>query len=155
MLALDRFDLALLAAIQQDAARTNAQLGEIICLSPSQVSRRLQTLRETGYIEGTVAVLSARALGLRVGSYVLVTLHSHAEAAGASFRELVRSLPEVLECCSLTGDADYLLKIRTTDLDRYSDLLNHKLLRNKAVATVRSSIILEEVKTTNALPLPI
>lgn len=152
-MALDAPDVRILTAIQRRADLTNSELGQIACLSPSQASRRLERLKREGYVEAVVARLDARRLGLTVTAFVTVSLRSHAEEQAEAFHKLVREQDEILECSSVTGDSDYLLKVRTTDLDRFNELLTRTLLRHPAVATVRSSITLAEIKSTGALPI--
>lgn len=151
---LDPYDLRILAVLQERGDLTHGELAERVHLSASQCSRRIQRLRENGYIDRTVTILNADKLGLGVTAYVQVTLRAHAEASGQAFHERMRRMPEVLECCAVTGDADYLIKVRTTSLKRFSDFLNEAFMRDTAVvATVRSSIVLDAVKSTTALPL--
>jgi Lrp/AsnC family leucine-responsive transcriptional regulator len=151
---LDGFDLKLLAEVQRDGALTHAELSERVHLSASQCSRRLQRLQAIGVIDHYAAMLSRERLRLGVAAYVMVTLKSHAEEILESFRARILALPEVLECAKVTGDSDYLLKVVTTDLARYNDILTEKLLRSPEVGVVRSSIVLQEVKSTSQLPLP-
>src|SRR6185503_20487681 len=94
---LDAFDLRLLAELQQDGRLTNAELGEMVHLSASQVSRRVQRLIESGYIERFQAVLSRQKLGIGLTAYCMVTLKIHAGDSMQAFHERVRSLPEVME----------------------------------------------------------
>ena len=71
-----------------------------------------------------------------------------------AFHERVRALPEVLECQSLTGEADYVLKVAVADLKRFADFMSEHLMKAPEVANIRSSIVLESIKETNAYPLP-
>jgi len=151
--ALDGFDLKLLAELQQDGRLTNAELGERVHLSASQVSRRVQRLIEEGYIERFQAVLSRQKLGLGLTVYCMVTLKIHAGDSMQAFHERVRSLPEVMECQSLTGEADYVLKIVVADLKRFSDFMSEHLMKAPEVANIRSSVVLESIKETAAYPL--
>ena len=151
--ALDGFDLKLLAELQQDGRLTNAELGERVHLSASQVSRRVQRLIEVGYIERFQAVLSRQKLGLGLTVYCMVTLKIHAGDSMQAFHERVRSLPEVMECQSLTGEADYVLKIVVADLKRFSDFMSEHLMKAPEVANIRSSVVLESIKETAAYPL--
>ena len=152
--ALDSFDLRLLNALQGDAQLTNAELAERVRLSPSQISRRVQRLEQDGYVARRVVLLSAEKLGLGVSAYVTVVMRSHAESEIKSFRERLLRLPEIQECCKIAGDADYLLKIITHDLQSYNRIITEYLLKAPEVASVRSSIVLEEIKRTTELPLP-
>ena len=150
---LDQFDLKLLDALQRDGRLTNAELGEIVHLSASQVSRRVQRLIETGYIARFQAVLNRQKLGLGLTAYCLVTLKIHGGDSMLAFHERVRALPEVLECQSLTGEADYLLKVAVTDLKRFADFMSEHLMKAPEVANIRSSIVLESIKESNAYPI--
>ncbi|MEZ5831317.1 MAG: Lrp/AsnC family transcriptional regulator [Dongiaceae bacterium] len=150
---LDGFDLKLLSELQQDGRLTNAELGERVHLSASQVSRRVQRLIEDGFIERFQAVLSRQKLGLGLTVYCLVTLKIHAGDSMQAFHERVRALPEVVECQSLTGEADYLLKIVVKDLKRFSDFMSEHLMKAPEVANIRSSVVLESVKETGAYSL--
>ena len=150
---LDGFDLKLLAELQTDGRLTNAELGERVHLSASQVSRRVQRLIDEGYIERFQAVLSRQKLGLGLTVYCMVTLKIHAGDSMQAFHERVRSLPEVMECQSLTGEADYVLKIVVADLKRFSDFMSEHLMKAPEVANIRSSVVLESIKETAAYPL--
>jgi Lrp/AsnC family leucine-responsive transcriptional regulator len=151
---LDDFDLRLLQALQLDGRTTHSDLAERVRLSPSQISRRVQKLEQQGFIDRHVALLNSEKLGLDVRAYVMIVMRSHAETEIKTFRERLLRLPEVQECCKITGDADYLLKITTSDLKSYNRILTEYLLKAPEVASVRSGIVLEEIKNTTALPLP-
>jgi len=153
-LGLDGFDLKLLAELQQDGRLTNAELGERVHLSASQVSRRVQRLIDEGFIERFQAVLSRQKLGIGLTVYCLVTLKIHAGDSMQAFHERVRALPEVMECQSLTGEADYVLKIVVADLKRFSDFMSEHLMKAPEVANIRSSVVLESIKETRAYALP-
>jgi Lrp/AsnC family leucine-responsive transcriptional regulator len=150
---LDGFDLKLLAELQQDGRLTNAELGERVHLSASQASRRVQRLIDEGFIERFQAVLSRQKLGIGLTVYCLVTLKIHAGDSMQAFHERVRTLPEVMECQSLTGEADYVLKIVVADLKRFSEFMSEHLMKAPEVANIRSSVVLESIKETNAYPL--
>jgi Lrp/AsnC family leucine-responsive transcriptional regulator len=151
---LDGFDLKLLAELQRDGRLTNAELGERVHMSASQVSRRVQRLIDEGFIERFQAVLSRQKLGIGLTVYCMVTLKIHAGDSMQAFHERVRSLPEVMECQSLTGEADYVLKIVVADLKRFSDFMSEHLMKAPEVANIRSSVVLESIKETAAYPLP-
>jgi Lrp/AsnC family leucine-responsive transcriptional regulator len=154
-LRMDKMDRRLLALLQEDASLSHIEIGEKVHLSASQCSRRLQRLQQEGYIAKQVALLDSEKLGLQVEAYVTVTLTSHVAGAATAFHERVRRHPSILECCGLTGDADYLLHVVTENLAAFSALINDHLLGEGHVATVRSSIVLTRIKRTTALPLPV
>ncbi len=151
--AWDGFDLRLLSALQANAALTNAELGGLIGLSASQVSRRRQRLEEAGVIKRYRAALDPEALGLTVTAYVGVTLGAHSRENARKFRNMVTAMPEVQEAYTLTGDVDYMLKIVVPDLKKLSRIINDDLLPQEAVQHVRSSIAMETLKDDNLLPL--
>lgn len=151
---LDGFDLKLLAELQHEGRLTNAELGDRVHLSASQVSRRVQRLIDEGFIERFQAVLSRQKLGLGLTVYCLVTLKIHAGDSMQAFHERVRALPEVVECQSLTGEADYVLKIVVADLKRFSDFMSEHLMKAPEVANIRSSVVLESIKETGSYAIP-
>jgi len=151
--ALDGFDVKLLAALQDSAALTNAELGAIINLSASQVSRRRNKLEDAGVIRRYRAALDPEALGLTVTAFVGVTLGAHSRENARKFRNMVKAMPEVQEAHTLTGDLDYMLKIVVADLKALSRVINDELLPQEAVNNVRSSIAMETLKDDNLLPL--
>ena len=151
--ALDGFDVKLLAALQDNAALTNAELGTIINLSASQVSRRRTKLEDAGIIRRYRAALDPEALGLTVTAFVGVTLGAHSRENARKFRNMVKAMPEVQEAHTLTGDLDYMLKIVVADLKALSRIINDELLPQEAVNNVRSSIAMETLKDDNLLPL--
>ncbi len=152
-IALDGFNVKLLAALQSNAALTNAELGDVIGLSASQVSRRRAKLEETGVIRGYRAALDPEALGLTVTAFVGVSLGAHSRENARRFRTMVKAMPEVQEAHTLTGDLDYMLKIVVSDLKALSRIVNDELLPQEAVQHVRSSIAMDTLKDDNLLPL--
>jgi len=151
--SLDSFDRRILAELQAQGDLGPAELSERINLSASQCSRRLQRLKVEGYIERTVALLSHDQLNLSVSAYVLITLRSHDPEGIEAFQKLVRSNPEILECASTTGEADFVLRVCTRDLASYNTFLTQKLLRSSEVANAHTNIVLHQYKDTTELPL--
>ena len=151
--ALDGFDLKLLAVLQENAALTNQDIGQRISLSASQVSRRRQRLEQEAVIRRYRADLSPDALGLTVTAFVGVTLGAHSRENARKFRLMVTAMPEVQEAHTLTGDVDYMLKVVVKDLKALSRIINDELLPHEAVQNVRSSIAMETLKDDNLLPL--
>lgn len=150
---MDAFDIKLLAALQADGRLTNLDLAERVGLSASQCSRRRAALEAAGVIESYHGLLSPQALGLDIVVYVQVRLATHSPHNSRAFLSLVEGLDEVQEAYSLTGEADYLIKLVATDLKALSRILNDVLLAHDSVAHVRSSIVLDRLKRTVKLPL--
>jgi DNA-binding Lrp family transcriptional regulator len=150
---MDDFDLKLLAALQEDGRLTNNDLADRVGLSASQCSRRRVALENAGLIEGYQAALSTEALGLAVLAFVHVTLSAHSPDNARRFQQLVERTEEVQEAYSLTGEADYLVKLAVPDLKALSRILSDVFLAHGSVAHVHSAVALDRLKKTARLPL--
>ena len=150
---MDSTDTRLLTEIQRRADITAQELGEILNLSPSQVARRRSRLEAEGVIAGYRARLDPGSLGLTVQAFVQVQMVVHNADNAANFVRLVVTLPEVVGCWTLTGEADYLLRIWVTDLPALNCLIHHRLLPHPAVARVQSQIVMDQPKADSGLPL--
>jgi len=150
---LDSFDRKILACVQENGAIGPSELSSLIHLSPAQCSRRLQRLKDEGYIQKIAGVLNRALLNLNVSSYIIVKIRDHSGDAEKRFKQLVDSLPEIISCEYVAGDADYILRVVTKDLESYSDFISNKLMTGGDIESIRSSIILKGMKATTALPL--
>lgn len=150
---LDAQDRAILAALQENGALTNAELAERVRLSSSQSSRRRARLEEAGVIRGYRAEVEPSRVGLTVTVYIQVSLATHSGKNAQRFRDLVALTPEILEAHALTGDADYLVKVVVEDLAALGRLVNQVLLPHESVERVRSNVVLETLKQGTRLPL--
>jgi Lrp/AsnC family leucine-responsive transcriptional regulator len=150
---MDRLDGKILTLLQEDASLSHAELADRVNLSPSQCSRRIQRLEAEGVIGRHVVLVKPESLGLTVEAYVTIALVDYAKETRTRFHERIAGLESVVECCSLTGDSDYLLRIVSKDLAALTELINRDLLGPGDVAKVRSSIVLERIKRTTALPI--
>jgi DNA-binding Lrp family transcriptional regulator len=150
---MDALDRRLLIVLQENGARTNQEISDIVGISASQVSRRRHALDEAGLITGYGARLSAEKLGFGIRVFVHVTLAAHSPDNSQRFADLVMRTPDILEAHALTGDSDYLLKVVVRSLGDLSALINNVLLPHQSVDRVRSEIVLETMKESGALPL--
>ncbi len=150
---LDAMDLKILSSLQGNARLSNVELSEQVNLSASQCYRRLKSMEDKGIIRGYTAVLEPAVLGFGVMAHVNVSLEKHGDNPVQAFRSAIHEYPEVLECHAVSGDADYVLRVVAPDLKAFSDFLMHRLLVLPFIATVRSSIFLDELKNTTMLPL--
>ena len=149
---LDSTDTALLAALQQDAQATAQDLSDRLNLSASQIGRRRQRLEAEGYIQGYVARLDAQRLGLSVQAFIQVHLATHGPDHAQSFSRLCDTRPEITSAWTMTGDADYLLRVYTQDLSGLNTLIHEILLPHPAVARVHSQIVMDQLKRDGPLP---
>ncbi len=150
---IDSFDLTILQALQQDGALTNAALAERVNLSASQCSRRRAALEDAGLIEGYSARLNASALGFGFRAMIRVNLKDHGHGSDNDFARFIDTAPEVCAAFSVSGDADYILDVRTRDLAAFADFVHTRLLPNPLVAQVRSDIVLKTAKDRHGIDL--
>ncbi len=152
--ALDRTDLRILDFLQLNGRASNLELAEAVSLSTSQCHRRHRRLEELGVIAGYETRLEPGSLGLGVTAFVHVSMEKGHLSNLRKFTDGIRALPEVLECFSVTGDFDYVLKVVARDLKALSQFLMDTLMVLPGVDNVRSSVCLDQIKNTGALPLP-
>ncbi len=149
----DETDLRLLAAIQQDAQLTAQELGDRLNLSPSQAGRRRQRLEAEGFVESYRARLSATRLGLTVQAFIQVQMATHAPEMVKTFTRILKTRAEITSAWTLTGEADYLLRVYCADLAALNTLIHEVLLPHPAVARVQSQIVMDQFKPDAPLPV--
>lgn len=151
---LDRYDQMILERLQRDGRISNQDLAEAINLSPSPCLRRVRQLEEDGYIDGYVARLNARKLGLNLVAFIQISMDKHIPERFEHFERTIAEYAEVLECHLITGQsADYLLKVIVEDMDGYQRFLLNKLTRIDGVSGVHSSFVLKSALNSTALPV--
>ena len=150
---LDRIDHRILAALQEDASRSAAEIAEAVGLSQSPCWRRMQRLREEGYISKVVALLDRKKIGLRAQLFVQVKVISNDQASLAAFSKAIQDFPEVMECHVMLGAFDFLLRVVTKDLEAYEKFYFDTLSRVPNIREVNSFVAAQEVKFTTAFPL--
>jgi Lrp/AsnC family transcriptional regulator len=149
---LSASDRKLLAALQTDSGLSQIELADRSGLSRTSVWRRIRELEEAGVIEGRVALLSSKALGLQIHVLLSVSMVQHSDAVRQSFESHVEGLSEVMNCFSVSGERDYVLQIISRDMESYNDFLNTKILHHDSVRSASSSFALRRVKYTTELP---
>jgi Lrp/AsnC family transcriptional regulator, leucine-responsive regulatory protein len=154
MADLDDLDWKLLAHLQKDARVTTAELARQFHLSAPGVQKRLRRLEEHGVIEGYITVINREAVGLDLMCFVLVMLAHHRPDSVKKFRTGVTALPEVLECHNLTGEFDCILKVVVANHQELQQF-TERLMKIGGVDRVRTSIVLEEIKSGASLPLAV
>ena len=151
--ALDRLDLRLLDVLQRNGALSVAEVASQLKLSTTTCWRRIQQLEQDGVIKARVALLDRNALGLDVTMFAQVKLATTGRDAIAKFEEAIRDRAEVLECYTLTGEWDFLLKIVTRNIKAYEAFYLDYLSRIPYVQSVNSSVAVTVIKESTALPL--
>jgi Lrp/AsnC family transcriptional regulator len=150
---LDAVDLLILGALQEDASHTAAQIANSMGLSLSLCWRRIQRLKQQGYIAKIVAVLDRRKLHLGTQVFVQVKVHRNDQANLTEFSEAIRKLPEIVECYVVLGAYDFLLRTIVQDMQAYEKFFFEKLSRVPNIRELNSFAAASEIKSTTALPL--
>jgi Lrp/AsnC family transcriptional regulator len=146
-------DRRLLDAMQKDTTLSQIDLAELSGKSRTSVWRRIREIEEAGLIEGKVALLNPKGLGLQIHVMLSVSMVKHSDRTREEFETHIEQLPEVMECYSVSGDRDYVLLILSRDMASYNDFLNTMILDHPSVHSASSSFALRRVKYTTALPL--
>jgi len=150
---LDRVDRRILDELQADARISNQDLAKRVGLSSAPCWRRLRRLEEDGFIAGYATLLNRSAIGLPILAYAQVTLVNHHPESVRQFDQLIAGRPEVLECHSMSGTNDYLLRIVAGSMEAYEHFLSTHVLQTQAVRSVNTSFVLRTKKFTTRLPL--
>lgn len=152
-ISLTKPDRVILSQLQKDCRLTNQQLADHVNMSASSCWRRVQSLEDSKVILGYVARIDAERAGLGFSAMVSVKLSRHETESVRKFVHDIKKRPEVLQCFSLTGDADYMLRVIVEDMATYNAFLNDFLFHLAAVNQVSTSVVMEVVKDDLQLPL--
>jgi Lrp/AsnC family leucine-responsive transcriptional regulator len=150
---IDATDKRILTALQRKGRISNADLSEVVNLSPSACHRRVQRLEEEGFIRDYVALLNPRKMGVPTTVFVEITLQGQADEVLEAFEKAVGRVPDVLECHLMAGSADYLLKVVASDTEDFARIHRQYLARLPGVGQMQSSFALRTVFKTTALPV--
>jgi DNA-binding Lrp family transcriptional regulator len=143
---LDDTDLSILRLLQQNARITVKELAESVHLSPTPVHERVKRMERSGVIRQYVAVLDAAKVGKRLMVICYVSLQQHNKGAGTRFIQAILGMDEVLECLTISGQFDFMLKVVTADMDAYYNFHVNKLSAMDNVANVQSAFVMGVIK---------
>ena len=150
---IDKFDLAILYALQRDGRLSNAELANRVGLSAAPCWRRVRALDEGGYIVGYRAVLDRRKIGLGVLAFVRVDAERNTGDATRQLEAAITRLPEVISCHYISGTGTFELQVVAEDLDSFSRFALQSLINLPNVKDLQTSFSLGEVKAAGPLPL--
>ena len=150
---LDDIDRRLLRELQADASLSHAALAEKVGASPASCWRRIKALEEVGVLGPTVRLVPPAAVGRGVSVMLQVRLKTHAPEQRQAFEAFLQARPEIVECHSMSGEWDYLMRIVVADVGDYERFLMRELLNHPNVATSASHFALSQVKYTTAIPV--
>ncbi|MGH1356824.1 MAG: Lrp/AsnC family transcriptional regulator [Thalassovita sp.] len=143
---LDRIDLKILNVLSMDGRIPVTELAKQVGLSKSPCQVRLKRLQEEGYIQGFRAVMDAAKLGLEHVAFAEVRLTDTSEKALSAFNEAVMDVPEIEQCHMIAGSFDYLLKIRTSDIQSYRRVLGEVISTLPYVGSTSTHVSMQSVK---------
>ena len=150
---LDSYERRILRVLQRNGRASTQELSEAVGLSSSPCWRRVKRLEEDGYIQRYAAILDSKKLGLHAFAHVQVSLIDHQEASIEIFQTFVDQNDHVLECASITGDFDFILKVAATDPEALEKFIMQDLSRLGVVRTTTTNFILRQQKVSGALPI--
>nr|WP_321252345.1 Lrp/AsnC family transcriptional regulator [uncultured Ruegeria sp.] len=146
-------DIAVLRELQLNGRLSMQDLAERTGLSASQCWRRVRDLEASGVVAGYGAQLRAKEIGLNAIAYVHVALRDHHEESIKAFLRLVETEPQIVECASITGDHDFILKVYARTPEDLEGFIMQRLLKSGLVRDTRSNFVLRQNKTRAPLPL--
>ncbi|WP_346355373.1 Lrp/AsnC family transcriptional regulator [Azotosporobacter soli] len=152
-MSLDQYDRAILNALQKDSSISNLDLSKLIGLSTSACLARTKNLRETGVIKQFTTVIDEKKIGLDMIAFIMVVLSPLKRDVVDFFLEQINSIPQVLECYTIAGSRDYLLKVATKDMQSYKDFILDSLMVIPGVSRIEANIVINTDKRTLSLPI--
>ena len=149
---LDEADLRILRCLQQDASVSMDELAAGTNLSRNACWRRVKQLEERQVVRGRVALIDPDAVGLGLSVFVIIRTSAHEEGWLGKFEDAVRTLPEIQGAHRMTGDIDYVLRLRVADVTGY-DRFYKRLIAKVPISDISASFVMEDIKETTALPI--
>ncbi len=148
----DKIDRAILNALQRDASLSVDEVSALVNLSRNACWRRIKQLEENGIIKGRVALVDPASVGVPLTAMVLIRTNKHDEMWMKDFQSALQAFPEVVGAYRMTGDLDYVLRVRVADVPAY-DTFYKRLTSRISVSDISASFVMEEIKETTAVPL--
>jgi Lrp/AsnC family transcriptional regulator, leucine-responsive regulatory protein len=150
---LDALDIKILKIIQENSQKTLKDIAEQVNLSLSPTHDRVKRLESDGYIKGYVALLNRKKLNLGLLVHCQVTLEKQTSQNFGEFEAAIKAFPEVISCHLVSGNFDYYLNVLSADVESYNRFYQEKLAVLPSVAHISSLFVMDEIKSTTALPL--
>ncbi|MGO4565206.1 Lrp/AsnC family transcriptional regulator [Rhizobium sp. 2YAF20] len=151
---LDKFDIAILRCLQEDARATNVEIAEKVNLSPSPCLRRIRNLEKSGVLRGYRADIDRKEVGLGLTVFVELKVGHHSRENSEAQQKALLAIPEIVSCFLISGTADFLAEVVVEDLSAYERLLTETLLTLPEVTDIRSNFAIRTMKTGGRLKLP-
>lgn len=153
MIELNSKDIEILELLQSNSSRSSTEVAEKLNMSQSPCWRRINRLEQAGIIEKKVAILNREALGMELVAFTSINLREASRKNMEHFESEVSLMDEVVECYTITGAWDYMLKIVAKDIRHYEQFVRNRLLEIPMIGQIYSNISVTEIKNTTELPL--
>ncbi|MBW2942646.1 MULTISPECIES: Lrp/AsnC family transcriptional regulator [Zhongshania] len=150
---LNKQDINILNILQSDASKTSSDVADIVGMSQSPCWRRINRIEQDGVIRKKVALLDRHALGMDLVVFATINLTTSGRQNLEEFEHSVQNFDEVMECYTMTGIWDYMLKIIVKDIRNYESFVRDRLLGLPMIREIHSHIAVTEIKNTTELPL--
>jgi Lrp/AsnC family leucine-responsive transcriptional regulator len=147
---LDKVDLGILALLQKDSRIFHKDIAIQLHKSVTSIHTRIRNLEAGGYIKRYTVIVDHKKIGKGLIAYTQVTIKQHSQESLSSFQREAVKLKEVMECCHMTGDFDFLLRIAIRDMDEYNEVLMNKLSKLPDVGKMQSFFVMSEAKQETA-----
>ncbi|MEM7215558.1 MAG: Lrp/AsnC family transcriptional regulator [Pseudomonadota bacterium] len=150
---LDEIDYKILRILQENADQNISEIGELVGLSHTPCWRRIRKMEDAGIIREKRVILDTEKIGMDVSIFVFVRLDTHSSEALEEFEAATLSVPEILQCYTMSGEFDYLLRVVVKTVRDYEKAVKGRLLKLPHVGLMNSHFALNEIKNTTCLPL--
>jgi Lrp/AsnC family transcriptional regulator len=150
---LSSVDIRILEQIQKDSSLSTSDLADRVGLSQSPCWRRLQRLKDDGFVKGQVALLDRHKFGSTLLLFAYLKMTTLTDEKRAEFLRKIEATPEILECHTLFGEKDIMLKVVAPSMDWYQKFIFSVILKLPGVVDIQSTVTLAELKSTTAIPL--
>ncbi|OED40707.1 transcriptional regulator [Chromatiales bacterium (ex Bugula neritina AB1)] len=149
---IDKIDRQILTHLQKDASTSVEQVASRVNLSRNACWRRIKQMEENKIISGRVTLVNPQAVGLELTAFVLVRTSAHEPEWLEKFAAAVRELPEIVGAHRMSGDLDYILRVRLTNVKAY-DTFYKRLISRVPLSDISASFVMDDIKDTTELPL--
>ncbi|OLY93419.1 Lrp/AsnC family transcriptional regulator, leucine-responsive regulatory protein [Cnuella takakiae] len=151
MPALDQTDLHILKLLQQNARMTIKEIAEQVHLSPTPVNERVRRMEASGVIRQYAAIVNAARLKKGLMTICYVSIKEHSKQAGSQFIQSIMAMDEVVECLTISGEFDFMLKVVSENMDAYYNFHVNKLGELENIGNVQSVFVMGVIKQTHQL----
>ena len=148
---IDKIDIKILTLLQKDAAVSMDILSERVGLSRNACWRRVKQMEDADVIRGRVALLDPDAVGVGLLVFVMIKTNAHAPDWLLKFERAVRTMPEIVGAHRMSGELDYILRVRVANVKGY-DVFYHRLIARVPISDISASFVMDDIKDTTELP---